>query len=1152
MLQEYQLKNLLSSLEKLKQNREINNFQKTTSQIIIDIPPKKGEIEINQKGIFIREDKNSYIVEFQEPPLLKKKNLLDKELAEIKKQIESPKKGVGIANLEEKYREKERANLKELRDHKSKLEEEHQRALLDLQEKLEAPEPPASLTGRVIAVFKRAIKITGNLIARITGFQIEESALQPEKEFSLAFNGIVIEASPKDLKKIKASPYIKNIHINQEVKAFLIDSVPLINADKAWSLGYNGEGITIGIIDTGVDYSHPDLGSCTTDQFLAGTCSKVLGGYDFINNDNNPMDDHGHGTHVAATAAGNGTVQVPLPPLSSDYEEATIFLQYSSSALTDFAYVTFTPLASGIPFTRAFAYDTNQSSQGFNPILAHQQLTPNGRGKIHVREGENAQLSDWLIIAKGENDASLVGVLDLSIDTATLGSVTLENMLTGENIRVTLTNTTGIYASENRYFFGGGPYALAVDASGIFVNITWGNGSSAGNPGDEATVSPPIKLLNGSSLVMGTSSHILSQYGSDCSASQPPQPDTPSILIISATNLGKICTTLKPGEVLAIEEPVLFGTSGTIVCSFDSSGSERTCSDSFGNEAVYNYFDSNYSLMRIALLSTGGGGGGSSGGGNSSGTTRTPILGVAPSAKLYAYKVLSAGGSGSWDTVIAGIERSVDPNQDGDFSDHLDVISMSLGGGGDPDDPISRAVDNVVDAGVIAVIAAGNSGPYEQTIGSPGTARKAITVGATDKTDQIAEFSSRGPVVWSNGTLSKPDVVAPGVAICAAEWDSWLADRRCFDDKHIAISGTSMATPHVSGLVAILKQKFPNLSPEDIKNILKTTSKDLGYPINTQGAGRVDAIAALEAQIIISGELDFGNLGKGQTSATKNITIKNIANESLSITLAPLPATNEDKISLDAITLNKNAIVLAPQAEEEIEVTLNFPITYDGLFMGKILVQDSKQNYTKIYSFSRYSKITLVVEGDHAPYFYLHDNQMKKIYGRSQGWDFFGNSATFLVKSGSYTAHAINDFIDPANPLALETDEYILSDAIDIPVDAEITKTFRLSDARPFTIKGKTLSGGDLNLLEWHKYLVVYKNKYDFCYDYTGTDENTCVNNTQGLFCTWSSQGYCYPRSLNIGFSDPLKGDRVVYISNKPNNGLEQDVVFKYLGVPDA
>ncbi len=231
------------------------------------------------------------------------------------------------------------------------------------------------------------------------------------------------------------------------------------------------------------------------------------------------------------------------------------------------------------------------------------------------------------------------------------------------------------------------------------------------------------------------------------------------------------------------------------------------------------------------------------------------LKGVAPDAKIYAYKVLSSSGSGSFSGIIAAIERSVDPNQDGDFSDRLDIISLSIGGPGNPDDPVSQAIDNIVDAGVIAVVAAGNSGPSQNTIGSPGTARKAITVGATDKNNNIVSFSSRGPVVWNDVQgkkyLIKPDVTAPGVSICAAQWDNAFsnADTNCNNDNnHVAISGTSMATPHVAGAVALLLQKNPGWTPIEIKIALRNTAIDIGEEIITQGYGRIDTLESINIQ----------------------------------------------------------------------------------------------------------------------------------------------------------------------------------------------------------------------------------------------------------------------------------------------------------------
>ncbi len=266
------------------------------------------------------------------------------------------------------------------------------------------------------------------------------------------------------------------------------------------------------------------------------------------------------------------------------------------------------------------------------------------------------------------------------------------------------------------------------------------------------------------------------------------------------------------------------------------------------------------------------------------------IDGVAPDATIYAYKVFGLkngvvdGNSGH---VIAALGRAADldgdgrigvaegidnndPDGDGIFAkdDRLDVIVLSLGGKGDADDAMSRAIDNAVGNGIIAVIAAGNEGPDSETVGSPGAARKALTVGSTcDKfyswqkdgltfrrcihgPDSISKFSSRGPA--PGGTI-KPDVLAPGELITAA-WPQLTCTEAVAGDLKsptgfCTIQGTSMATPHVAGAAALLKQKNPTWIPEQIKAALKITSKNLALPESEQGAGRVDVIRALQLAI---------------------------------------------------------------------------------------------------------------------------------------------------------------------------------------------------------------------------------------------------------------------------------------------------------------
>lgn len=204
-------------------------------------------------------------------------------------------------------------------------------------------------------------------------------------------------------------------------------------------------------------------------------------------------------------------------------------------------------------------------------------------------------------------------------------------------------------------------------------------------------------------------------------------------------------------------------------------------------------------------------------------------VGVAPEAELYAYKVLDESGNGYGSYLIAAMEQAVD--------DGVDIISLSLGDNTDsanPDDPLSETADNAVNEGVIVVVAAGNNGT-SGPINSPGCARKTICVGASDDYDTIASFSSRGPVVWGEEIIIKPDIVAPGVSIRS----------NAMGYGYTTMSGTSMATPHIAGVAALILQAHPDFTPEDVKKSLNETAVDIGYDENSQGNGRVDVFSAV-------------------------------------------------------------------------------------------------------------------------------------------------------------------------------------------------------------------------------------------------------------------------------------------------------------------
>ncbi|MDP6865474.1 MAG: S8 family serine peptidase, partial [Candidatus Poseidoniaceae archaeon] len=188
--------------------------------------------------------------------------------------------------------------------------------------------------------------------------------------------------------------------------------------------------------------------------------------------------------------------------------------------------------------------------------------------------------------------------------------------------------------------------------------------------------------------------------------------------------------------------------------------------------------------------------------------------GMAPQASLVGVKVLDAGGSGSFATVMAGMEWTVEKR----YEFNIRAASMSLGGPGaiewtsSEEDSVNRYANEMVRAGIALFIAAGNSAVSAQ-IGTPGSAEDAITVGALDKDSSIAIYSSQGPT--EEGRV-KPNIAYVGSDVMSVAHNT--------GDGYVAFSGTSMATPGAAGVAALMLQANPDLSPFDIRNIMQETA----------------------------------------------------------------------------------------------------------------------------------------------------------------------------------------------------------------------------------------------------------------------------------------------------------------------------------------
>ena len=246
------------------------------------------------------------------------------------------------------------------------------------------------------------------------------------------------------------------------------------------------------------------------------------------------------------------------------------------------------------------------------------------------------------------------------------------------------------------------------------------------------------------------------------------------------------------------------------------------------------------------------------------------ISGVAPRAYLGNYKALTIptpgfGLDGNSAEITAAIEAAV--------ADGMNVINLSLG---EPEvepsrDIVVRALDNAAAAGVVPVVAAGNDFDNfgDGSVSSPANAPAAITVAAVTSDDQVADFSSAGPTPVS--LQMKPDVAAPGVDILS----SFPASRGTFG----LLSGTSMATPHIAGAAALLKERHPTWTVAQLKSALVQTGDPVrsasgSEALSTREGGGLANLAKADAPLVFAAPtgLSFGELRAG-TSATRTVAL---------------------------------------------------------------------------------------------------------------------------------------------------------------------------------------------------------------------------------------------------------------------------------------
>ncbi|WEU39972.1 MAG: S8 family serine peptidase [Candidatus Odinarchaeum yellowstonii] len=384
--------------------------------------------------------------------------------------------------------------------------------------------------------------------------------------------------------------------------------------------------------------------------------------------------------------------------------------------------------------------------------------------------------------------------------------------------------------------------------------------------------------------------------------------------------------------------------------------------------------------------------------------------GVAPGAQLINAKCAQISGIALTSDVIAAIEWSVDQG--------ADVLSISLGGGvGDPNSPLCLAVDWAAEQGVVVSIAAGNSGPDYASVASPAAAKRVIAVGASDYNDRVVDFSSRGPTV--DGRIS-PDLVAPGYEVVSAlakdsvidlvsqyylSPDPRIPGTGVYSSGYyyIALSGTSMAAPFVSGAAALLLSAFPNLkgNPEAVKSALINTavklvnSSGVEYPPNIQGAGRLNVTAAyyylldlntstshIPATSILPYEIPVEPYRIMYPGQEVNLILKFLTGEPLNISIVNSPSNASPFLKFGNSTyLTNNVWNISVINYLDIYLSLKLPLNITpGFYNGRIEIfnsSDSSSLHNVTVSFQAKTPLARV-------YFdMLHNNDYDDTYLRN-------------------------------------------------------------------------------------------------------------------------------------------------------------------------
>ncbi|GAB1510448.1 S8 family peptidase [Actinophytocola sp. KF-1] len=424
--------------------------------------------------------------------------------------------------------------------------------------------------------------------------------------------------------------------------------------------------------------------------------------------------------------------------------------------------------------------------------------------------------------------------------------------------------------------------------------------------------------------------------------------------------------------------------------------------------------------------------------------------GVAPGATLLVGKV--CGGYGCPESaILAGMEWAA--------ANGAKVVNLSLGGPDTAgDDPLELAVARLsAEHGTLFVVAAGNDGGYgAETVSSPASADAALAVGAVDDQDALAGFSGRGPRV--RDAALKPEITAPGVEITAAR--SRFSSRGGRHDRYVALSGTSMATPHVAGSAALLAHRHPDWTGAQLKAALIASaepSADAG--VYEQGAGRVDAGRAVAQDVVATpSTVSMGRMAwphADDAPVTRTVTYRNTGAAPRTLRLA-LPARGPGGAPVPdgMFRLSAQTVTVPAGGTADVAVTVDTALpAAEGAFGAHVVAtDDSGARVVTPVAVDRepesYDLTLRTLDGTGAP----TDNHFSFVFGldeaRYRPVPGIGGAGTLRVRAGRYHVDAAISTPRPGGTLF--DSAKVVHPTVDVRADTTVTLDAR--SARPVSV----------------------------------------------------------------------------------------------------